>query len=67
MKHLIPFAVAAALALCGTASAKTVTYVETVTRADGSMIVTRTTVVLPAKVTITRATLTRSALRTGLR
>jgi len=67
MKRLIPFATAAALALAGAANAKTVTYVETVTRADGSLIVTRTTVVLPTEASVTRASLQRSLLRTSLR
>ena len=67
MKRLIPLAAVAALALAGAASAKTVTYVETVTRADGSQVVTITKVRVPSEVQVTRASLERSLLRSNLR
>lgn len=67
MKRLIPLAVAALVAMSSAAHAKTVTYVETVTRADGSQVVTYTTVVLPSDVVVTRASLQQSVLRSNLR
>lgn len=67
MKRLIPFAAAVALALTGATSAKTVTYVETVTRADGSLVITRTTVILPDENLVTRTSLQQSLLRSILR
>ena len=67
MTRLIPLVAAATLALCSAASAKTVTYVETVTRADGSQIVTITKVIVPSEAIVTRASLERSLLRTSLR
>ena len=67
MKRLIPLATVAALALTSAASAKTVTYVETVTRADGSQVVTITKVVLPSEILVTRASLKRSLLRSNMR
>ncbi|MEP3347801.1 MAG: hypothetical protein ABJN34_02215 [Litoreibacter sp.] len=67
MKRLIPLAVAASLALVGAVNAKTVTYVETVTRADGSLLITKTTVVLPTKAVVTQASLKKSLLRSNFR
>ncbi|SFR44232.1 hypothetical protein [Litoreibacter janthinus] len=67
MNRLIPLALAATMALAGAASAKTVKYVETVTRADGSRIVTITTVLMPSDIVVTRASLERSLLRSNLR
>ena len=67
MKRLIPVAAAAMMALTGAASAKTVTYVETVTRADGTQVVTVTKVVMPSDIVVTRASLQRSLLRSNLR
>ena len=67
MIRLIPLVAAATVALCSAASAKTVTYVETVTRADGSQIVTITKVIVPSEAIVTRASLERSLLRTSLR
>lgn len=67
MKRLIPVAAATMMALTGAASAKTVTYVETVTRADGTQVVTVTKVVMPSDIVVTRASLQRSLLRSNLR
>ncbi|WP_394198336.1 hypothetical protein [Litoreibacter albidus] len=67
MTRLIPLVAAATVARCSAASAKTVTYVETVTRADGSQIVTITKVIVPSEAIVTRASLERSLLRTSLR
>ena len=67
MKYLIPLAAAALMMMSSATSAKTVTYVETVTRADGSKVITYTTVKLPTAVTVTRASLQQSVLRFNLR
>jgi hypothetical protein len=67
MKRLIPLAAVAAMALTAAASAKTVTYVETVTRADGTQVVTITKVLMPSEIKVTRASLERSLLRSNLR
>lgn len=67
MKRLMIFAVAASCALGSAAAAKTVTYVESVTRADGTRIVTITKVREPSKIKVTRASLKQSLLRSNLR
>lgn len=67
MNRLIPLVAAASLALVGAASAKTVTYVEIVTRADGSKVITTTKVVVANDATVTRASLQQSLLRSNLR
>ncbi len=67
MKRLIPLAIVTAMALTSAANAKTVTYVETVTRADGSKIVTTTKVILPSDIQVTHGSLQKSLLRSILR
>ncbi|PTX55377.1 hypothetical protein C8N43_0010 [Litoreibacter ponti] len=66
MKKLMTLAVIASCALGAAAQAKTVTYIETVTRADGTRIVTITKVQEPS-LTVTKASLNRSLLRSNLR
>ncbi|RLJ59002.1 hypothetical protein BCF46_1144 [Litoreibacter meonggei] len=63
MKRLIPFVAAATMALTGAVSAKTVTYVEIVTRADGSKVVMTTKVARPTDIMVRRVSLQRSLVR----
>lgn len=66
MKKLMTLAIVASCAFGSAAAAKTVTYIETVTRADGSKIVTITKVREPA-LKVTKASLRQSLLRSNLR
>lgn len=63
MTRLMILAVAATCAFGSAAAAKTVTYVETVTRADGTRVVTITKVKQPSEAVVTKASLKRSLLR----
>lgn len=67
MKNLMTLALVATCALGSAAAAKTVTYIETVTRADGTRVVTITKVRETSDVKVTRATLQQSLLRSNLR
>jgi len=67
MKTLMTLAVVAACTFGAAATAKTVTYVETVTRADGTKIITITKVRAPSSPSVTRASLKKSLLRSNLR
>lgn len=67
MKNLMTLALVVTCALGSAAAAKTVTYVETVTRADGTRIVTITKVSETSELKVTRASLQQSLLRSNLR
>lgn len=67
MRALTTLALIASCAFGSAAAAKTVTYIETVTRADGTRIITITKVRERGEVNVTRASLEQSLLRSNLR